>query len=131
MARDGGVVVYLRGHEGRGVGLVDKLRAYAEQDAGADTVDAQTALGLPVDARDYAPGAAILTDLGVDRVRLLTNNPGKVAALADLGLDVVTEHHATAPTRDNERYLRTKRDRLGHTLLLQEPASHHAEGRPA
>ncbi|GAA1906326.1 3,4-dihydroxy-2-butanone-4-phosphate synthase [Lapillicoccus jejuensis] len=120
VARDGGAVVYLRGHEGRGVGLVDKLRAYAEQDAGADTVDAQTVLGLPVDARDYAPGAAILTDLGVERVRLLTNNPDKVRALTDLGLDVVTEHHVTTPTRDNETYLRTKRDRMGHTLLIQE-----------
>ena len=77
-------MVYLRGHEGRGVGLVSKLQAYALQDKGFDTVDAQLELGLPVDAREYAAGAAILTDLGLDAVRLLTNNPAKVASLAAL-----------------------------------------------
>jgi len=120
IARDGGAVVYLRGHEGRGVGLADKLRAYAVQDAGLDTVDAQTALGLPVDARDYSVGAAILTDLGIDHVRLLTNNPAKVSALLDLGLQVSAERLVTPATRHNTAYLRAKRDRMGHDLRLDE-----------
>lgn len=119
VAADGGVVVYLRGHEGRGVGLVNKLRAYALQDAGLDTVDAQTALGLPVDAREYAAGAAILSDLGVSSLRLLTHNPLKVAALRELGLDVTSvEDISTPPVDTNTAYLRTKRDRLGHTLTV-------------
>lgn len=116
VARDGGVVIYLRGHEGRGVGLIDKLRAYALQDDGFDTVDAQTELGLPVDAREYDAAAAILQHLGVQRVRLLTNNPRKAAALAELGIEVVASvplHVGRTP--ENERYLRTKRERLGHT----------------
>ncbi|MDN5764296.1 MAG: 3,4-dihydroxy-2-butanone-4-phosphate synthase [Humibacillus sp.] len=118
-AREGGVVIYLRGHEGRGVGLVDKLRAYAEQDCGADTVDAQTALGLPVDARDYAAGAAIAHDLGIRQLVLLTNNPAKVEALRHAGLDVVAVERLHTPVgADNELYLRTKRDRLGHDLPL-------------
>ncbi|MEW1953751.1 3,4-dihydroxy-2-butanone-4-phosphate synthase [Terrabacter sp. NPDC080008] len=117
VGRDGGVVVYLGGHEGRGVGLVDKLRAYAEQDAGADTVDAQTALGLPVDAREYAAGAAVLHDLGVTQVVLLTNNPKKVSALRGLGLDVVAVERLHTPMGEhNEQYLATKRDRMGHDL---------------
>lgn len=116
-ARDGGVVIYLRGHEGRGVGLTDKLRAYAEQDRGADTVDAQTALGLPVDARDYAAGAAIAHDLAIRRLVLLTNNPAKVDALRHHGLDVVAVERLHTPVgADNELYLSTKRDRLGHDL---------------
>lgn len=115
--RDGGVVVYLGGHEGRGVGLVDKLRAYAQQDGGADTVDAQTALGLPVDAREYAAGAAILHDLGATQVLLLTNNPHKVSALRDLGVDVVGVEPVHGPVgQDNERYLMTKRERMGHDI---------------
>ena len=81
VAAEGGAVVYLRGHEGRGVGLLNKLQAYALQDQGFDTVDAQTELGLPIDAREYAAGAAILIDLGINSVRLLTNNPLKVDAL--------------------------------------------------
>ncbi|GAB3882889.1 3,4-dihydroxy-2-butanone-4-phosphate synthase [Terrabacter terrigena] len=117
IGREGGVVVYLGGHEGRGVGLVDKLRAYAQQDRGADTVDAQTALGLPVDAREYAAGAAILHDLGATEVVLLTNNPKKVSALRHLGLDVVAVERLHGPMgQDNERYLVTKRDRLGHDI---------------
>ncbi|HET8595989.1 MAG TPA: 3,4-dihydroxy-2-butanone-4-phosphate synthase [Intrasporangium sp.] len=119
VGREGGVVVYIGGHEGRGVGLVDKLRAYAEQDRGADTVDAQTALGLPVDAREYAAPAAILHDLGVRQVVLLTNNPRKVTALRAHGLDVVAvERIQTAVVRENEHYLLTKRDRMGHDLVL-------------
>lgn len=117
VALEGGVVVYLRGHEGRGVGLLSKLRAYAEQDKGADTVDAQLALGLPVDAREYAAAAAILRELGIDRVRLLSNNPEKAAGLRDNGVEVVAvERLLTAPTSDNDHYLRTKRDRMGHNL---------------
>ncbi len=121
VGRDGGVVVYLGGHEGRGVGLVDKLRAYSEQDDGADTVDAQTALGLPVDAREYAAGAAILHDLGVGPVLLLTNNPRKVASLRRHGVDVVAVERLHGPASEhNEHYLTTKRERLGHDI----PASH-------
>lgn len=127
VAREGGVVVYLGGHEGRGVGLVDKLRAYAEQDRGADTVDAQTALGLPVDAREYAAGAAILHDLGATRVVLLTNNPDKVAALRHFDIDVVAvERLHTGAAEHNERYLATKRDRLGHDLPLTDIRTHES-----
>jgi len=118
---EGGVVVYLRGHEGRGVGLTNKLRAYALQDNGFDTVDAQTELGLPIDAREYAAGAAILADLGVGAVRLLTNNPMKVNAMRDYGIEVAAvERLSVVPGRYNEAYLRTKRDRMGHDLILDE-----------
>jgi 3,4-dihydroxy 2-butanone 4-phosphate synthase/GTP cyclohydrolase II len=119
VAAEGGVVVYLRGHEGRGVGLLAKLQAYALQDDGLDTVDAQTALDLPVDAREYAAGAAVLTALGVDHVRLLTNNPLKVEALRALGIAVDSvERLQVAPTTANRGYLRTKRDRMGHDLVV-------------
>jgi 3,4-dihydroxy 2-butanone 4-phosphate synthase/GTP cyclohydrolase II len=115
-----GVVLYLRGHEGRGVGLLSKLQAYELQDAGADTVDANTELGLPVDAREYSAGAQMLTDLGVRSVRLLTNNPAKVAGLAGCGVDVTARVPlATAVTPYNLRYLVTKRDKLGHQI--QDP----------
>ncbi|GAA4121352.1 3,4-dihydroxy-2-butanone-4-phosphate synthase [Knoellia locipacati] len=119
VAREGGVVVYLRGHEGRGVGLADKIAAYAVQDTGIDTVAAQEQLGLPVDARDYAAATAILHDLGIDAVRLLTNNPDKVASVRSAGIDVATvERLQVAPVPTNAAYLRTKRDRLGHDLVL-------------
>jgi len=119
VADEGGVVLYLRGHEGRGIGLLDKLRAYALQDQGLDTVDAQTALGLPVDSREYAAGAAILADLGLASVRLLTNNPLKVAGLRHHGVDVAAlEPLAVPATLANAGYLRTKRDRMGHHLDL-------------
>lgn len=119
VAAEGGVVVYLRGHEGRGVGLLAKLQAYALQDRGFDTVDAQVELGLPIDAREYAAGAAILTDLGVTSVRLLTNNPLKVNAMREHGIDVVAvERLSIAPVATNAGYLRTKRDRMGHDLML-------------
>jgi 3,4-dihydroxy 2-butanone 4-phosphate synthase/GTP cyclohydrolase II len=109
-----GVLVYLR-QEGRGIGLLDKLRAYALQDAGADTVQANLDLGLPVDPRDYGVGTQILADLGARRLRVLSNNPRKYFALSAYGLEVV-EHLplVTPPTPDNIRYLRTKRDKLGH-----------------
>lgn len=117
VAAGAGVIVYVRGHEGRGIGLVDKLRAYAAQDAGADTVDANSELGLPIDARDYTHAAQVLRDLGVDSVRLLSNNPAKVKALTGLGIDVVgREPLAAGVTDENLHYLRTKRDRMGHDL---------------
>jgi 3,4-dihydroxy 2-butanone 4-phosphate synthase/GTP cyclohydrolase II len=112
-----GVVVYLRGHEGRGIGLLAKLQAYALQDAGLDTVDANLELGLPADAREYAAAAQVLADLGVGRVRLLTNNPVKVGALRRYGVDVVTRVPLSVGVGpDNLGYLRTKRDRMGHDI---------------
>ena len=121
VAAEGGVVVYLRGHEGRGVGLLSKLQAYALQDNGFDTVDAQTELGLPIDAREYAAGAAILADLDVASVRLLTNNPMKVNAMREYGIEVVAvERLSMVPGAHNAAYLRTKRDRMGHDLILDE-----------
>ncbi|MCX5389496.1 bifunctional 3,4-dihydroxy-2-butanone-4-phosphate synthase/GTP cyclohydrolase II [Streptomyces sp. NBC_00094] len=112
-----GVVVYLRGHEGRGIGLLSKLRAYELQEQGRDTLDANLELGLPADARDYAAGAQILTDLGVRSVRLMTNNPDKIDALTRHGIRV--EGREPMPVQAGEhnlRYLRTKRDRMGHDL---------------
>ncbi|MET8473736.1 bifunctional 3,4-dihydroxy-2-butanone-4-phosphate synthase/GTP cyclohydrolase II [Streptomyces sp. NPDC006422] len=112
-----GVVVYLRGHEGRGIGLLSKLRAYELQEQGRDTLDANLELGLPADARDYAAGAQILGDLGVRSLRLMTNNPDKTEALTRHGLKV-TEREPMPVTvgEHNLRYLRTKRDRMGHDL---------------
>jgi 3,4-dihydroxy 2-butanone 4-phosphate synthase / GTP cyclohydrolase II len=112
-----GVVLYMRGHEGRGIGLLHKLQAYQLQDAGRDTVDANLDLGLPADARDYGSGAQILADLGVRTMRLLTNNPAKRASLEGYGLRVIGRE--AMPVRahpENVRYLRTKRDRMGHLL---------------
>jgi 3,4-dihydroxy 2-butanone 4-phosphate synthase/GTP cyclohydrolase II len=110
-----GVLVYATGHEGRGIGLVDKLRSYVEQDNGADTVDANLALGLKVDARDYTDCAAVLSSLGVRSVRLMTNNPRKVEGLRSSGVRVSgVVPLATAPHSRNLRYLRTKERRLGH-----------------
>ena len=112
-----GVICYLRGHEGRGIGLLSKLRAYQLQDGGADTVDANLELGLPADARDYSIGAQILADLGVRSVRLLTNNPAKVDGLAACGIEVTGMVGLPAtPTRENLRYLIAKRDRFGHRI---------------
>ena len=118
-----GVVIYLRGHEGRGVGLLSKLRAYELQDAGADTVDANLELGLPADAREYSAGAQMLADLKVRSVRLLTNNPAKVSGLTGCGVDVTARVPlTTAVTPYNLRYLTTKRDRLGHQIQnLNDP----------
>ncbi len=112
-----GVVVYLRGHEGRGIGLLHKLQAYRLQDGGLDTVDANLDLGLPADARDYGTGAQILHDLGVRSVRLLTNNPAKRTALEGYGIAVNERIPVPVrPTAENLRYLATKRDRMGHQL---------------
>jgi 3,4-dihydroxy 2-butanone 4-phosphate synthase/GTP cyclohydrolase II len=114
--RGRGIVLYLRGHEGRGIGLLSKLQAYELQDAGADTVDANLELGLPVDAREYSVAAQMLTDLGVASLQLLTNNPAKVDALARHGFDVTRVPLPTRATSDNVRYLTTKRDRMGHEI---------------
>src|SRR5436309_2602910 len=118
VAREGrGVVLYVRGHEGRGIGLLHKLQAYQLQDAGVDTLDANLELGLPADARDYGTGAQILVDLGVRTMRLLTNNPAKRAGLEGYGLSVIGQ--VALPTHanpENIRYLETKRDRMGHDL---------------
>jgi 3,4-dihydroxy 2-butanone 4-phosphate synthase/GTP cyclohydrolase II len=112
-----GVVLYVRGHEGRGIGLMHKLQAYQLQELGADTVDANLSLGLPADARDYGTGAQILVDLGVSTMRLLSNNPAKRAGLEGYGLSIVGR--VPLPVRatpENLRYLHTKRDRMGHDL---------------
>jgi 3,4-dihydroxy 2-butanone 4-phosphate synthase / GTP cyclohydrolase II len=112
-----GIVLYLRGHEGRGIGLLSKLRAYQLQDAGADTVDANLELGLPADAREYSTGAQMLADLGVRSLRLLTNNPAKMRGLSGFGIEVAGRVSLpVAATEDNLRYLIAKRDRLGHQL---------------
>ncbi len=114
--RGRGAVLYLRGHEGRGIGLGSKLQAYELQDAGADTVDANLKLGLPVDAREYSVAAQLLHDLGIRSVQLLTNNPTKVDALAAYGFGVTRVPLPPLTTPHNLRYLTTKRDRLGHQL---------------
>jgi len=114
-----GVVLYVRGHEGRGIGLLHKLQAYQLQDDGHDTVDANLALGVPADARDYGTGAQILSDLGVRSMRLLTNNPAKRVGLEGYGLRVVDRVPLPiSPNPENLHYLRTKRDRMGHDLEL-------------
>jgi 3,4-dihydroxy 2-butanone 4-phosphate synthase/GTP cyclohydrolase II len=115
-----GVVLYVRGHEGRGIGLMHKLMAYELQDQGADTVAANVALGLPADARDYGTGAQILWELGVRSMRLLTNNPTKRAGLDGYGLTITeTVPLQTEPNDFNMSYLATKRDQMGHTLDLE------------
>ena len=123
VAGAGGAIVYLGGHEGRGIGLLAKLGAYALQDAGQDTVDANLALGLPADAREYGAAAAILRDLGIEQVRLLSNNPSKVAGLAAHGIDVVARLPLRVPAGEfNATYLATKRDRMGHDLPTVQAA---------
>jgi 3,4-dihydroxy 2-butanone 4-phosphate synthase/GTP cyclohydrolase II len=112
-----GIVIYLRGHEGRGIGLIAKLQAYALQDGGRDTVDANLDLGLPADARHYGTATQILRDLGVATVRLLTNNPDKVTNLEEFGINVAARVPLTPHANDhNIAYLLTKRDRMGHLL---------------
>lgn len=119
-AAQGGAVVYLRGHEGRGIGLLAKVAAYALQDDGRDTVEANVDLGWPADRREYGAAAAILTDLGVRRVRLLTNNPAKVAGLRAHGIDVAqVQGLEVGRTAHNEAYLRTKATTMGHALHLE------------
>ena len=113
----GGVIVYVRGHEGRGIGLGHKLQAYELQDTGLDTVDANHALGFPTDPREYDVAAAILANLGVHRVRLLSNNPAKTEGLSAHGIEVVEQVPLLGiTTNENVRYLETKRDRMEHTF---------------
>jgi 3,4-dihydroxy 2-butanone 4-phosphate synthase/GTP cyclohydrolase II len=121
IAQDGcGAVVYLRGHEGRGIGLGHKLRAYELQEQGFDTVDANTQLGLPIDSREYGVGAQILAELGIRRIRLLSNNPAKFGGIGGYGLSIVERVPLPSEiTAQNVRYLRTKRDRMGHALADQ------------
>lgn len=121
----GGTVVYLRGQEGRGIGLANKLRAYALQENGADTVEANEQLGLPVDARDYQAAAEILTVLGITEIRLLSNNPVKREHLERYGIAVVSMVPSEIPSRlENQHYLETKRDRLNHQLSHLEERFH-------
>ncbi|KTS61037.1 GTP cyclohydrolase [Microbacterium testaceum] len=131
IAEDGGIVIYMRGHEGRGIGLINKLRAYNLQERGLDTVDANLALGLPADARDYAAAAGILADLGVEQVRLLTNNTDKVNQLRGFGLDVVEQVPLLVGVGpNNHQYLETKRDRMGHIIAeddLRDALAHMKE----
>jgi 3,4-dihydroxy 2-butanone 4-phosphate synthase/GTP cyclohydrolase II len=116
-----GLVVYIRGHEGRGIGLLHKLRAYQLQEEGRDTVQANVELGFKPDPRDYGIGAQILVDLGVHSMRLLTNNPTKRAGLEVYGLRIVERVPLQmAPTEHNIAYLRAKRDKLGHLLDIDE-----------
>ncbi|NED93982.1 bifunctional 3,4-dihydroxy-2-butanone-4-phosphate synthase/GTP cyclohydrolase II [Phytoactinopolyspora alkaliphila] len=120
-----GVIVYMRGHEGRGIGLAHKLQAYELQDNGHDTVDANIELGLPADARDYGTGAQILADLGVESIALMTNNPAKLTGIEGYGVTVARQVPLPVMSHpENVRYLRTKRDRLGHML----PGLDDAEG---
>jgi 3,4-dihydroxy 2-butanone 4-phosphate synthase/GTP cyclohydrolase II len=129
-----GVVLYIRGHEGRGIGLLQKLRAYELQDQGADTVDANLNLGLPLDAREYGTGAQVLAALGIKSMRLLTNNPAKRAGLEGYGLRIVERVPLrVASNPENVRYLNTKRDRMGHALagLAAENLGAELIGEPA
>ncbi|AZS83884.1 GTP cyclohydrolase II [Streptomyces griseoviridis] len=125
VAEGAGIVVYLRGHEGRGIGLLGKLRAMALQAEGLDTVEANLALGLPVDARDYGVAAGMLHDLGVNSVRLMSNNPRKREALVRHGIEVAeTVPLLIAPSENNITYLRTKRERLDHHLPHLDAVAH-------
>ncbi len=120
-----GAIVYIQHHEGRGIGVIHKLKAYElQQERGLDTVEANHALGLPSDARDYGVGAQVLHDLGLRRVRFLTNNPKKRVGLEGYGLSVVEQVPiATSPNPHNIRYLKTKRDKMGHVTLFDAPDS--------
>jgi len=112
-----GIIIYLPHHEGRGIGLVNKIKAYAEQDRGLDTVDANLSIGAPIDARDYELPAKIIKDLGYEQIKLLTNNPLKVEALHRHGIEVIEQcRTVTEPSEYNQRYLDTKRERMAHKL---------------
>ena len=112
-----GVLVYLRGHEGRGIGIGHKIHAYSLQDQGRDTVDANLDLGLPVDSREYGIGAQILVDLGITTMRYMTNNPAKYGCIEGFGLEITERVPLqSTPNPENIKYLRTKRERMGHLL---------------
>ncbi|MDZ4065176.1 MAG: GTP cyclohydrolase II, partial [Coriobacteriia bacterium] len=116
-----GVVLYIVGHEGRGIGLANKLRAYELQERGADTVEANEALGFPADLRDYGIGAQILVDLGLTSMRLMTNNPTKIVGLEGYGLKVTEQVPLEVPAcPQNVEYLRTKREKMAHRLTLTD-----------
>lgn len=125
------MVVYLRGHEGRGIGIGEKIRAYTLQENGHDTVDANTKLGHPADSREYGIGAQILVDLGVTTMRLITNNPAKRGGLEGFGLDIV-ERVPTKPSinPENVAYLRTKKERMGH-MIEESDFDTHERGKRA
>src|SRR5947199_2952286 len=131
IGREGrGVLLYIRGHEGRAIGLAHKLRAYELQEAGKDTVEANVELGFAPDPRDYGIGAQILYDIGVRSMRLLTNNPSKRAGLEGYGLSIVERIPLeTTPTDENRRYLQTKREKMGHLLDIQSAAADDRLGR--
>jgi 3,4-dihydroxy 2-butanone 4-phosphate synthase/GTP cyclohydrolase II len=118
IAKEGkGVLVYISQHEGRGIGLLNKLKAYELQDKGCDTVDANLHLGYPPDVRDYGLGAQVLYDLGVRKMRLMTNNPAKRAGLSGYGLEIVERVPLQVTPNDiNRDYLKAKRDKLGHLI---------------
>jgi len=127
-----GVVLYMRGHEGRAIGLTQKLRAYKLQEQGRDTVQANVELGFPADPRDYGIGAQILVDLGVRSMRLLTNNPSKRAGLEGYGLSIIERVPLqTSPTKENVEYLRAKREKLGHLLENLEPVALKVKSLPS
>ena len=122
-----GIVLYIRGHEGRAIGLTHKLRAYRLQDQGLDTVEANEELGFPADSREYGIGSQILVDLGITTMRVMTNNPAKYGGLEGFGLEIVERVPLeSVPNPENIRYLRTKQQRMGHLLTLEgsdaEPA---------
>ena len=122
-----GIILYMR-QEGRGIGLLNKLKAYSLQDEGLDTVEANEELGFRADLRDYGIGAQILRDLGVGKMRLLTNNPKKIIGLTGYGLEVVERVPLEIrPNQHNERYLTTKRDKLGHLILFDPKNSAKGE----
>ena len=114
---NGGIVIYMRGHEGRGIGLINKLKAYRLQEDGLDTLDANLALGFPADGRDYGAAVSILEDLGISEVRAITNNPEKLRQLGDRGITVLERVPLVVGVGEfNEKYLEAKRDRMGHVL---------------
>ncbi|HAM26883.1 MAG TPA: bifunctional 3,4-dihydroxy-2-butanone-4-phosphate synthase/GTP cyclohydrolase II, partial [Microbacteriaceae bacterium] len=118
---EGGIVIYLRGQEGRGIGLINKLRAYKLQEDGLDTLDANLALGLPADARDYGAATGILDQMGISSIRLLTNNPEKVRQLEARGVTVIERVPLIVGVGShNEGYLAAKRDKMGHHIAEKD-----------